>query len=268
MRPAEVMNIVFFSYLLVMAWVRPLTAGKRVRATLTAAAAIGVFWSMQPVGRRLPFLPSSIIRDWLPAPLFLVAYWTAGLFFASANERLQSRLIRFDRTVLGRMGRDSIHKTVARLLEFAYLLCYPLLPVGLGVLYIARMRRCADEFWTVVLAAAYLCFAVLPFAQTLPPRMLASGGGPVLPPTKMRAFNLWILRHGSIRANTFPSAHVATAFSVSLVLLHLVPLAGIVFLGISLCIAIAAVLGRYHYAADALIGAAVAAAVFLIYLRL
>jgi membrane-associated phospholipid phosphatase len=268
MRPAELINMIYFSYLVVMAWVRPLSAGKRLKATIIGLAAISLFWSIRFIGQSLASLPSSIIRDWIPAPLFLVAYWTAGLYFTAPSEKLQSRLMRFDRRVLGRIHPAGIPRIAAACLELAYLLCYPLLPLGLGALYIARMGRCADAFWTVVLPAVYLCFAALPFARTLPPRILAEAGEPVLPPTKIREFNLWILRYGSIRVNTFPSAHVATAFSVSLVLLYLLPLAGIVFLGVSVCIAIAVVLGRYHYAADALIGAAIAMAIFLIFLML
>ena len=83
-------------------------------------------------------------------------------------------------------------------------------------------------------------------------------------PSKMRVLNLWILRHASIQVNTFPSAHVAATIGASLALLRLVPLAGLVFLWVSMSIAVGAVVGRYHYAADALIGAGLAAAVFLL----
>jgi membrane-associated phospholipid phosphatase len=67
--------------------------------------------------------------------------------------------------------------------------------------------------------------------------------------------NLFILRHGSIHLNTFPSAHVAATVGASLVLLQWVPVAGVVFLLISLSIAAGAVLGRYHYALDVIFGA-------------
>ena len=70
--------------------------------------------------------------------------------------------------------------------------------------------------------------------------------------------NLWILKYGSIQAISFPSAHVASALAVSLVLLRFVPIAGLVFLVISFWIAVAAVIGGYHYAIDVLLGAAMA----------
>ncbi len=82
---------------------------------------------------------------------------------------------------------------------------------------------------------------------------------PVL--SKSRAFNLWLLKHGSIQSISFPSAHGASALAVSLVLLHCVPPAGVVFLLIALWIAVVAVVGGHHYAIDVVLGAAMALAV-------
>ena len=70
--------------------------------------------------------------------------------------------------------------------------------------------------------------------------------------------NLWILKYGSIQAISFPSAHVASALAVSLVLLRFVPIAGVIFLAVSFWIGVAAVVGGYHYAIDVLLGAAIA----------
>ena len=272
MRVAEATNIAFFSFLILLAWMRPLAPGRRVQATAWGIGVISVVLGVQLLGRLLEPLPTAVIRDWLPAPLLLIAYWTAGRLFTSPNEKLQNRLARFDQEILGSLKQyragAGVARTIAACLEFAYMLCYALVPFGIGILYIAHMRRYADEFWMIVLSSVYLCYGALPFAQTLPPRMLPAGGEPILPPTKFRQMNLWILRHGSIQVNTFPSAHVATAFSVSLVLLHLLPEAGLAFLLVSISIAVGAVLGRYHYAADAIIGAAVAIVVFLIHVIL
>jgi membrane-associated phospholipid phosphatase len=75
----------------------------------------------------------------------------------------------------------------------------------------------------------------------------------------VRAFNLWILRRGSIQANTLPSAHVAITAACALSLLWLGSVwAGVVFLVIALSIAAGAVSGRYHYALDAILGVVVA----------
>lgn len=70
--------------------------------------------------------------------------------------------------------------------------------------------------------------------------------------------NLWIVRRASIRVNSFPSAHVAATTAASLALLHASPVAAGVFLWISLSIAVATAVCRYHFAADALAGIAAA----------
>jgi membrane-associated phospholipid phosphatase len=88
------------------------------------------------------------------------------------------------------------------------------------------------------------------------------------PPGKVRALNLWILRHASIHANTFPSAHVASTTACALVVLWLAPGIGWVFLAIAILIALGTASGRYHYAADAILGVITALAAFLIQVAL
>ena len=105
---------------------------------------------------------------------------------------------------------------------------------------------------------------MLPFIKTRPPRMLGEKWSMALPAGKARAWNLWILRRGSIDANTCPSAHVAIAFACALIVLRRGPLpAGVIFLWVAISIALGAVAGRYHYAVDAILGFMVAFAAFL-----
>jgi membrane-associated phospholipid phosphatase len=79
----------------------------------------------------------------------------------------------------------------------------------------------------------------------------------------IRQLNLAVLNRASVQWNTFPSGHtaasLATAFAVGLYM----PLAGVVLGVIALSIAAGSVVGRYHYAADAIAGG-VAAIVALI----
>jgi ABC-type branched-subunit amino acid transport system permease subunit len=49
---------------------------------------------------------------------------------------------------------------------------------------------------------------------------------------------------------------------VSLVLLHYVPLAGAIFLAVTFWIAVAAVVGGYHYAIDVVLGAVMTLVVY------
>ncbi len=268
MRVAELTQVVFSSYFVVLSFLRPLALRQRIRVTLLGAVAIGSLFFVLWVSPFLPPLHLSFMRDWLPAALLLTVYWQAGQFFTQPNQNFQGRLRAFDRKLLGalfeRWASEKTGSWFFDYLELAYLMCYPLVPFGLGALYAADMHRFADEYWAVVLPSSYLCYAVTPFFQALPPRTLAAGEELGLRPTRIRRWNLWLLRHASIQAITFPSAHVAATMAAALVLLRRVPLAGVVFLWVAISISVGAVVGRYHYLADVLLGAAVALAVFLV----
>lgn len=270
MRTSEWIQAGFATILALAAWIAPLTVRRRWTITWLAAFAILSIALARLSEYILTPAGASILRDWLPVPLTLVPYWQTGQFFQGPNEKIQAWLVESDRWLLNLLSRSGLtFGRLARLsMEWAYMLCYPLVPLGLATLYAFGFRRGAGTFWFFVLAPTYLCYAITPFFPALPPRNLgrertdpSSSSSQVL--RKSRVFNLWILRHGSIQAISFPSAHVAAALAVSLVLFHYVPIAGEVFLVIAVWIAIAAVVGRYHYAIDVVLGAAITAIVFL-----
>jgi membrane-associated phospholipid phosphatase len=270
MRTSEWIQIGFAIMLAAAAWIqpffgRPLPVRRRWNITLLAVVPVVAVMLARATGRFLPPLYVSMLRDWLTVALFLVPYWQTGQFFQGPNHRIEERLLAFDRWLMPQTARTSgtSRTGFGLVLEIAYLFCYPLVPLGLLALYAAGQRDHVASFWLVVLIATYLCYAMTPFVPAYPPRDLA--GSQVAPAQagKARVFNRWILKHGSIHAISFPSAHVASTFAVSLVLLRFAPLLGAVFLFVSIWIALGAVVGRYHYALDVLLGAATALAVFL-----
>jgi membrane-associated phospholipid phosphatase len=209
-------------------------------------------------------LASSIFRDWFPVVITLVPYWQTGQFFVKPNEKIQDWLGEIDRRfflTFSRMGWQ-LGRGVRLTMEWAYSFCYPIVPLGLAALYMVGLRQKADTYWLLVLVPTYICYAVTPLFPALPPRSLTKDCASQSA-TKSRAFNLWILKHGSIQAISFPSAHVAAALGASLVLLQYVPVAGALFLVISFWIAMAAVVEGYHYTLDVILGAAVSLAVYL-----
>ena len=76
--------------------------------------------------------------------------------------------------------------------------------------------------------------------------------------------NEWVTDYASIRANTFPSGHVAGSFAIALFLFTVSPGVGLVFLGIAMSTSISTVLLGYHYSLDVVLGLAVGAASFLV----
>src|SRR5580704_723105 len=264
MRASEWVQIGFSVGLALLAWVRPLDARHRFRIALLA---IGVVASILAVRFALHGYLSSIVRDWLPAVLLLFPYWQAGEFFTGANKRIEKRLGRIDERVMRWLGGSGLigeEKGWATYFESAYLMCYPLVPVGLGVLYLAHHRAAADFYWVVVVLAGDICFAITVFVPAMPPRLLPEQSAPPSDEAgDVRKLNLEVLNRGSIQAITFPSAHVASTMAAALVLVWFVPPAGVIFLAIAISIAIGAFLGRYHYFLDVVLGSIEALIVFL-----
>ncbi|HMD19193.1 MAG TPA: phosphatase PAP2 family protein [Alloacidobacterium sp.] len=232
MRTSEWIQTGFATILALAAWIRPLPAGRRWITTLLAAFAIIVVAVARFSTHVLTLRQASAFRDWLPVALMLVPYWQTGQFFTGPNEKIQKRLVEIDRWLFnlmppipGALGRFTRLST-----EWAYMFCYPLVPLGLGVFYTLGLRQNTSAFWFIVLVSTYLCYAITPFVPALPPRSITTKQSAVAASNRGRVMNLWILKYGSIQAISFPSAHVASALAVSLVLLRFVPIAGLVFL--------------------------------------
>jgi len=274
MRTSDWIQIGLAVALALAAWVTPFTSQPLpVQRRLAVAGLAGVAIAVLSVGRlcagMVPAASRPVLHDGFTVAVFLVPYWQAGQFFVGPNAKIEERLLAFDRRLLpGIAGRSGTARSgVGFLLELAYLLCYPLVPLGLVAVYAAGRGAEVNSFWLVVLLSTYICYVVTPFVPAYPPRSLVGegpgGSSPAVRANTGRIFNRWILRHGSIHAISFPSAHVAAAFAIALVLLRLAPPFGIAFLALAILISAGAVVGRYHYALDVLLGGATALAVFL-----
>jgi hypothetical protein len=268
MRFAEIWNILFFFCMIVLAWLFPLPLRKRAAVCVIGVAGIVVCVLVSLSANLFPDPVSSVLRDWLPLALILVAYHQAGQFFTKPWDKFQTFLTELDHKLLGRFadpsGQTRLHPILSAYLEMTYSVCYPLIPAALGALYLLDLPHRVESFWMVVLIPTYLCYALVPFLPAYPPRLLPTKSEDRMPSDKSRKFNLWILRYGSIQANTFPSAHVAACFAASLIIFRDSLFAGMIFLWISLSIAVAVVLRRYHYLVDAVLGIAVSVTAFIL----
>ena len=258
MRPGDTVTAAALFFLVVVAWLRPISPRQRRQITALGLLGAALIAARQALSLRSP-LTASVVGDWLPCLLMLIVYWQAGRFFGKPHENFQDWLVEFDRHWIGAFLDRWTHywnsTWVGMYFELAYLLCYGLIPCGVAVLYWTHHRSAVDQYWATVLPASYLCYLLVPFAQSLPPRLLpGSGCAPYAKRYTFRAMNLFILRRASIHLNTFPSAHVAATVAASLVLMRWAPAVGVLFLLIALSIAAGAVLGRYHYALDVILG--------------
>lgn len=209
----------------------------------------------------------------MPLVYLLAGYWLPAMLVREPNIRLERRLLHVDHTLFGAQGLERFEQGAPRILieylELAYLLCYAVVPAGFALLLLADGARLKssptgaawagdtlDTFWSVVLLAAFICYGLLPWLPTRAPRAVE----PPLRATRssIRSLNLAVLNRASVQWNTFPSGHTAASIATALAVGIHMPLQGVVLGVMALSIAAGSVVGRYHYAADAIIGAAVA----------
>jgi hypothetical protein len=260
MRAWQVASAAFFLYVAAVSlWQglsRPGLSRRTVRQALSGAAC-GLAVLLLSLAFERP-----VLSLWIwPPLLLLIGYWASGRLFVAPRPSHEAALVWLDRQLDVRAVARRTPPALAEVLEAAYAGVYLLIPLALLVRLASFPSPAPDAFWTVVLVIDYLCFAVLPWVPTRPPRALESGDPW---PSSVRRFNLRVLGATSIQVNTFPSGHAAEALAAALLVAGAHPLVvGLMFLA-AVGVAAGAVLGRYHYLIDAAVGWAVALAVFLV----
>jgi len=249
-------SLAFFVYVIAVA---PLISGLNRRARMLAAfgSLVGLAIAVAAHLAR----PTPLLHDWLiPPVLLLLGYWTSGLLFAGPMPRVESALSAVDNWLDVEPAARATPRWLADLLEAAYAGVYLLVPLALVIHLASAERPDPERFWTVILVTDFVCLACLPWIQTRPPRALS----PFQPwDTAARRFNLRLLGTTSIQVNTFPSGHAAEAFAAAL-LVAAAPWPIVAAIAVAaLLVSAGAVLGRYHYAADAFAGWAVALVVWI-----
>ena len=261
MRAYEWIVCGYFAYLIVLARVQPLSATRRNRVLVVGLVCIGLVFVLSQLRLQLPM---RIARDWVPCIYLLQGYWMSGLFFRWPMPGVENRLLRLDGRLLGTLRMDAVvgrtPAPVLELLELAYLCAYPLVPATFALIHGAGLRGQADQFWTPVLLAAFACYGLLPWIQTRPPRTIEPPGPMDRRGLALRRVNRAVLERASVQVNTFPSGHAATALAAALAAGELMPALVLPLHAAAGAIALSTVVGRYHYAADTIVGLAVGAA--------
>ena len=270
----------YFTYMTIEVFLFPLHLRERATVLMLNLLICATLFTLE---RNAPSLRSrflTVVGDWLPCILILVAYREAGLLFVpDPSHRLDHVFVRWDERILRNSGVTSVLAAgfpwLQRYLEFAYFLCYPVMPLGVATLYVTRQKNRArtegtatpvaargydsplEHYWTAVLIAALTCYVLFPLFPLTPPRELFHDLPGPQGASGLRGLNHWLLSHYAVGASLFPSGHVAAATAAGLAIRRYAPRAGLVFLLVAASIALATVYGRYHYAADAAAGAVV-----------
>ena len=246
---SEGIAIAYFGYLAAAAWLRPVARQRRLVLLALAIAAIVVIPGLARFGYPM-------VRAWAPAAYILVGYYASAYVFIAPSTALEAWLMAWDWRLLGDPATRfaSWPRPLLAFLEIIYLGCFLLVGAGFLVLALSRHAASADSFWTLVVAAEFGSFAPLAFIQTRPPWALERK--PVLADRRVHELAVGMTDRFTIRVNTFPSGHVAGSLATAIAVGSVMPRTGAVFFVLAVCIAIATVVGRYHYIVDGIAGAA------------
>jgi len=240
------------AFFVALALAAPATKAARVRR-----AHVAILSGMVAIGVMLASQTTTDLRGWLGHVYLVAGYWIPALLVPSPDHvgRFESWLVRADE----RWRRFAIGPPAwaTPLLELSYLLCYVLVPAAFVLVWTQGTMADVDRFWTTVLLAGFVCYGSLPWLISRPPRSVTAPAGR---DARVRGINEFVLARVSHGLNTFPSGHVAVSLAAALEVVPISQPAGMALLAIASAIAAGAVVGRYHYAVDVLLGAAIAIA--------
>jgi hypothetical protein len=251
MRLWEAASVIFFLAVVIVSPV-VLRAGVARMIKVIAGAVTGLLVTFAIA--TIPYSP--VLHDWFgPPALLLMGYWISGWLFVAPRARQERMLLAIDHRLNILPIARRLPRVLAELLEVSYIGIYPLIPIALVAHLTLTPNPNAERFWSVLLITDYICFIALAWVQTRPPRAFERGEPWQ---STVRPFNLRLVGATSIQVNTFPSGHAAEALAAAL-LVSGAPLPVVILMSLNaVAVSAAAVLGRYHYAADALTGWAVA----------
>ena len=269
MRRSECVIIAFFLYAAIAAATLPVRPPIRPLTISLNAAILACYGLLIYADRLRRREMLSVIRDWFPLLLVLLAYREMGWFALPMHDHpLEMRWVEWDRLFLRggvRRAIEALGPLLPAALEVAYSLVYTLGPFGVAMLYVYRRRSRVDLFLFPFLLGVLLCYAQCPYWPSEPPRTVFPGEDFPSYDTAFRRFNWWMLGGYGIHTSVFPSAHVAGAFSAVFGMWSALPERKWVarfLLMMAILIGTATVYGRYHYLADAAAGFCMAVLAF------
>ncbi|MGQ9634790.1 MAG: phosphatase PAP2 family protein [Bryobacteraceae bacterium] len=266
LRRSEWALVLFFLYSSIFALFTPARAElKCLTVGMNATIIAGHFLLAHAAAlRKRPFF--SILRDWYPAPLLLMAYREMGWYApAQHTYELEHGWVLWDRFFLYELGAKRVIESLGALLpsvlEISYSLVYTIPYFSLAVLYAYGLRHLADRFLFPFAFSVLAAYALFPYFPSEPPRTVFAGEDLPAAMTLFRRLNLWLVGSYGIHISVFPSAHCSGAFSGAFAMRYALPEKPWVWrllLVLAVLIALATVYGRYHYLVDALSGLAIA----------
>ncbi|MFN7931917.1 MAG: phosphatase PAP2 family protein [Bryobacteraceae bacterium] len=266
LRSSEWVLLGYYVYCMVCSIVMPVRAGVMPVTLALNTLVIGGLLLLAYTENLRHKRTLSIMRDWYPLPLMLLAYREMGWFAPTHHtNELERGWIVYDRLLLNDWGLRALIEATGPLLpsilEISYSLVYAIAPFCMAWLYHRHRVERMNSFLTTFLLGIFLSYLLFPFFPSEPPRTVFPGEDLPGILTIFRRFNLGLLGNYGIHMSVFPSAHCSGAFAAAFAMRRVLreePWVWRCLLVLAASIATATVYGRYHYAADAAAGVAVA----------
>lgn len=265
LRSSEGVLAIYFLYVAAISPWFPLLPWFAPRPVILALAVLLLVLLLAYAESRYPGPLFSMVRDWVPLGLTLVAYREMNWFTPQQRDyHLEFRWVEWDRALLHHWGLqralESLGLLIPSYLELCYLLVYAVGPFVVATLYIVHRRSLVNRVLLVYLIGTLIAYALFPYFPSEPPRTLFGASDLPNVTSELRRLNLWLVGGYGIHSSVFPSAHVSSAFSAAWALLIFLPerkSVGSGMLVYASSVAVAVIYGRYHYAVDSLAGFAV-----------
>lgn len=248
MRPAELLALGYFACFFVFSLaLRRTRAGWLMALGFSSAGAL--------VALAAPWIPargSVDLRSWWLLLALPLAYWAPGPLVGHPNRRLEHWLHRVDEK-LG-VARTQVPQNSG--LEIAYLLASPMVPAALLAVAVSGTGAMVPTFCQSMLLAVLPCYGLLPLIPTRPPRALLGpyATATAAPESIVRQVNVRFLAAVGVGWNTIPSGHAAAATAAAALVWRSGSAFWPLFALLAAGVALATIRGRYHYAADTLLG--------------
>jgi membrane-associated phospholipid phosphatase len=241
--------VAYFSGLTLAAWLVSIPPRQRRYAMMLGAAVVATAVAVALAGSRG-------LRAWIPHAYLIAGYWMPALLVTSTHSRpFEAWLARSDDRL--RPLLPSVPAAITPVVELAYLLCYPLVPLSFAIVWMMGSDRDVSRFWLAILLSGYACYATLPWLVSRPPRLRREIGEEL---QGLKDINVQVLGRWSHQLNTFPSGHAAVAAAAAASVAFVSPPWGVAIGAVAGAISVGAAAGGYHYVIDVFLGLVVAAA--------
>lgn len=234
---------------------------------LTRALWIAGIISLTFVNEQMPF-PLQFLRDWYPLSTIAIFYFEMGKLTQMVFQQyFDETVIRWEKRVF--KGMPSLELSdrfpsiiLSEILHLCYFSYYVIAVFLAAWLYFGgRIIPFQETVFaeTLTFNLSLLCY---PFLPATGPRYLFEKIQGKLSKGFFFRLTHSIVSRGSSKGTAFPSSHVSLSVIVLLYALRYDSTAFLILLPMCIGLALGTVYGRFHYAIDALVGAALAGIVF------